>query len=211
MNTKTLLLAALLFFSIGAKSQDTIRVTHQYYVTVFSKSLKYPVLVEWWETKKRDECNSPIPRKDQFQPDPYLQRETNLQQYYKGQHIDRGHMCPAASNECFGEEALTECFYFSNMAPQYHQLNAGDWEALEKRTRSLADQYDSVKVWAGSVGTMKKMGPVSIPIQCWKVIYIKKTKTYEAYVFDNLPTKSKGLDHWKQDVSYVEKLTGFKF
>jgi endonuclease G len=171
----------------------------------------YPILVEWWETKKRDDCDYPIPRKDQFQPDPQIKKETDLQQYYKGQRIDRGHMCPAASNECYGEQALTQCFYFSNIAPQYHQLNAGDWEVLEKRTRSLADQYDSVRVWAGSVGTMKKMGLVSVPIQCWKVIYVAKTKTYEAYVFDNLPTKSKGLNHWKQDLGYVENLTGFKF
>ena len=200
---------ALLFLLTSAKSQDTVRINHLYYTTVFSKSLRYPVIVEWWETKKRDECDNPIPRKDQFKPDPLLKKETNLQQYYKGQHIDRGHMSPAASNECFGEQALIECFYFSNMAPQYHQLNAGDWESLEKYTRKLADQYDSIHVWAGSVGTMKKMGAVSIPIQCWKVIYVPKTKTYEAYVFDNLPTKSKGINHWKKDLEFVKQLTGF--
>jgi DNA/RNA endonuclease G (NUC1) len=50
-----------------------------------------------------------------------------------------------------------------------------------------------------------------IPTKCWKVIYIKKTKTYEYYIFNNTPDKPVGLDKWKVKKEEVEKLTGFKF
>ena len=119
-------------------------------------------------------------------------------------------MCPAADNQC-DSKLLTECFYFSNMAPQYHSLNAGVWKTLEIRTRELAEQLDSVKVWCGSVGKVSQIGEVSVPTKCWKVIYIKKTKVWEAYVFENTKEQSKKLDKLKVKLSDVEKLTGFKF
>ena len=208
-------------------SQETIK--HHGYTTTYDRKLHYPVLVEWWETKARCGCDNPIPRKDQFAPDPLDVNNTDLEKGYvqinkdqkeagkKG--YDRGHMCPAADNECLGEQALTECFYFSNMAPQTHSLNAGDWKTLETRTRDLSagndkhniPPYDSIHVWCGSIGIAQTDGIINVPAKCWKVIYIKSTKTYEAYIFDNSFDKPAGLDHWKVSVSDVEKITGYRF
>jgi endonuclease G len=211
MKNRILLIIGLFFICLSVHSQDTIRIKHINYVTVFSKSLKYPVLVEWWDTKSKDECPSKLPRSDKFQPDPYLKRYTDLESSYKGQHIDRGHMCPAASNECSGEEVLIECFYFSNMAPQYHSLNAGDFKSVEVYTRNLAEKYDSVHVWAGSIGVAKVIGQVSVPTKCWKVIHIKKTNEWFGFLFNNTPDKPTGIDSHRVDVSEITKLTGFKF
>ena len=188
MKKVLLIITLLAFFAMGGKTQDTIRIKHINYVTVFNKILKYPVLVEWYETKAKDGCSTPLARKDQFAPDPLLLKETNVVKDYIGSGTDRGHMCPAASNECMTPQVLTECFYMSNMAPQYHSLNAGDWKSLETLTRNLAIQQDSIRVWAGSVGVAKKVGTVSVPTQCWKVIYIVKTKEYLAYIFNNMYT-----------------------
>lgn len=226
---KTIFTVIFIVLCIVCKAQDTVTIKHHSYITTYSKSLHYPILVEWWETKAKDGCTNPIPRKDQFAPDPMLPSETKLQFDYdlankmhkqkelKG--FDRGHMCPAASNECEGDQVLTECFYFSNMAPQYHAINAGDWKTLEELTRMLATGdvkkkipiYDSIHVWAGSVGSAEKFGSISIPTRCWKVIYINKTKEYQAYIFNNTPDKPVGLEHWKVSVEDVEKLTGFTF
>jgi len=205
----------------GLKAQDTVRLVHQNYTAVYSKSLHYPVLVEWWETKAKDACANQLPRKDQFGPDPLLVSETKIQSDYdlankthksKGlKGFDRGHMCPAASNECSGNLVLTECFYFSNMAPQYHALNAGDWKTLETLTRNIAIQEDSVHVWSGSVGSVEKFGTTSVPSKCWKVIYIVKTKEYQAYIFDNVDGKQTGLPSHKVNIQDVIKLTGFSF
>ncbi len=206
---KLLYIFILVFFSIGLKAQDTIRIKHLNYTTVFSKSMKYPVLVEWWETKAKN-CSNPLPRKDQFQKDPLLPIETDLIKDYVGSGTDKGHMCPAASNECLGAQVLTECFYFSNMAPQYHNLNAGDWEKIEKLTRQLAVKNDSVFVWAGSLGVAKKFNRLIIPLQCWKVVYCKKTGIKTAYLFNNTNDNSKNRIQ-NVSVSQIEKLTNFKF
>jgi endonuclease G len=211
-NTKTIITALLLLVTFNiVHAQDTIRLKHINYTTVYSKSLKYPVLVEWWETKAIVQCKNQLARKDQFAPDPLLPKETDLNDDYVGSGTDRGHMCPAATNECLGEKVLTECFYFSNMAPQYHSLNAGDWKSLETYTRELALKYDSIKIWAGSVGVAKKIKSLSVPTKCWKVIYIKQTKTYKVYIFNNDTSKPDGFENNEVKLPDVEKLTGFKF
>jgi len=183
-------------------SQDTVRLIHKNYTTVFSKSKKYPVLVEWWLTKSKVVCDNPIPRTDKFLPDPLLKEHTNLQESYTKSGFDRGHMSPAADNQCLGVEVLRESFYFSNMSAQYHSLNAGDWKSLETKTRELSKVYDSIKVWSGNIGEIKKIGQVSVPSICWKVIYIKSRNEYEYYVFKNEKIKPNGIEDNK--VSYEE-------
>jgi endonuclease G len=201
----------VLFLSVPLKAQDTVRLVHKEYVTVFSKSLKYPVLVEWWITKEKLSCHKPIPRQDKFAPDPLLIGHTDLTNDYIGSGYDRGHMAPAADNQCSGQDAMIESFYFSNMAPQYGQLNRGDWKTLEMRTRELAKSLDSVKVWTGSVGEKTKIGRVSVPDKCWKVIYIKSKKEWKAYIFNNDQSKADGIENNEVKVKEVEKLTNFKF
>ena len=188
-----------------------VKLQHARYTSLYSTTLHYPIKVEWWETRNRVGCTNPLPRKDAFGPDPQLVNETNLAKDYVGSGLDRGHMCPAADNECGDSRLLIECFYFSNMAPQYHSLNAGDWKKLEERTRHLALQYDSVMVWCGSVGSAKRIGTTTVPTKCWKVIYVKSTKTWECYIFNNTPDKPVGLPHWSVNKDVVEKLTGYTF
>ena len=167
-------------------------------------------MVEWWITKNTLTCVDKVKRGDKFIPDPLLLNETNLQSDYTGAGFDRGHNMPAADAVC-DQEANEESFYFSNMTAQYPALNRGDWKALEMLSRNTALEQDSVKVWCGSVGVEKKIGTTSVPTQCWKVIYIAKTKEYMAFIFDNNTTKADGIDNNKVNITNVEKLTGFKF
>jgi endonuclease G len=208
---KLFLLLGIILVSINAKSQDLVTIKHINYTTTFSKSLKYPVLVEWWETKANTNCSKPLPRKDQFQADPELPKETDLLKDYVGSGYDRGHMCPAASNLCGGDVVLKECFYFSNMSAQLHRLNAGDWKSLEVNTRNLVIEKDSIHIWCGNVGEIKKIGSVSVPAQCWKVVYIAKTKEYKAYLFNNDDSKPDGFENNLVPILVIEKLTKRKF
>lgn len=200
-----ILMSSLLF------SQDTIRIKHTNYTTVFSKTKHYPVLVEWWTTKSMVTCTTPLKRKDNFKPDPQLIKETDIAKDYVGSGTDRGHMMPAADNLCQTPQIQDECFYFSNMSAQYHSLNAGDWKSLETLTRKLSTEQDSIKVWCGNVGEVKRIGRVAVPKQCWKVIYIKKSNTYYSYLFDNTTTKPDGIENNLVKLEVIEKLTGFKF
>ena len=201
----------ILLFSISTYSQDTIRLKHTNYTSLFSKSKHYPVMVEWWITKSMVTCPSPLKRKDNFKPDPLLVKETDLSEDYKGSGYNRGHMMPAAENLCQTPQVQDECFYFSNMSAQYHSLNAGDWKSLETLTRKLATEQDSIKVWCGNVGEIKRIGRVAVPKQCWKVVYIKKSNTYYSYLFDNTTNKPDGIENNLVKIEVIEKLTGFKF
>ena len=206
-----LFVTILAFFAVGGKAQDIVVLKHTNYTSHFSKSKKYPVMVEWWETKAKVGCANPLPRKDAFQPDPQAIVETDIKADYVGSGYDRGHMSPAASNQCQTAGVQIESFYMSNMSAQTHRLNAGDWKSLEVMTREWAVKDDSVHIWAGNVGEIKKIGKVSVPKQCWKVVYYKKSKEWMAFLFENDESKPDGIYNNKVELVDIEKLTGFKF
>ena len=156
-------------------------------------------------------CSTPLKRKDNFKPDPKLPEETDIGKDYVNSGLDRGHMMPAADNLCQTQEIQDECFYFSNMAAQYHRLNAGDWKSLETFVRNEAQKKDSIRVWAGNLGESHKIGRVSVPKQCWKVIYIKNENKFRAFLFENDKSNPNGFDDNEVPVEKIEKLTGFKF
>lgn len=199
-------LLLLVLFAFPLQAQDEITLKHKNYTTVFSKSKKYPVHVEWWVTKSGLECANPVARKDKFIPDPLLKKDSDVADDYVGSGFDRGHLAPAADNRCGGAEVMEESFFFTNMAPQYPGLNRGQWKNLEEWTRYLATQHDSVLVKAGCVGEAKKIKRLSIPTHCWKVIYVKKLNETTAYVFPNVPEKSVSFEMHMVKVDSIAKL-----
>jgi endonuclease G len=208
---KALLLVALLVISVTLFAQDVVVLKHTNYTSHFSKSKKYPVMVEWWETKAKIACATPLPRKDNFKPDPLLPTETDLVNDYVGSGYDRGHLMPAKSNQCQTQSVQDECFYFSNMAAQTHRLNAGDWKSLETLTREIAAREDSVHIWAGNVGEIKRIGKVAVPKQCWKVVYSKTSNEWMFFLFENDLSNPDGINNNKVLREDIEKLTGLKF
>lgn len=208
---KVLFLVTLLVISVTLFAQDVVVLKHTNYTSHFSKSKRYPVMVEWWETRAKIGCSNPLPRKDNFKPDPLLPNETNIGNDYLKSGYDRGHLMPAKSNQCQTQSVQDECFYYSNMAAQTHRLNAGDWKSLETMTREWAIRDDSVHIWAGNVGELKKIGKVSVPTKCWKVVYFKKSKEWMAFLFDNDQSKPDGIYNNKVELIDIEKLTGLKF
>ena len=208
---KLLLLTTLLFAFVVTFSQDVVVLKHTNYTSHYSKSKKYPVMVEWWETKAKIVCVTPLPRKDNFKPDPLLPTETDLVNDYVGSGYDRGHLMPAKSNQCQTQSVQDECFYFSNMAAQTHRLNAGDWKSLETLTREIAAREDSVHIWAGNVGEIKRIGKVAVPKQCWKVVYSKTSNEWMFFLFENDLSNPDGINNNKVLREDIEKLTGLKF
>lgn len=204
----TLIFVLIVFILIA---QDVVKIKHTNYTTHFSKSKKYPVLVEWVTTKAMVGCPTPLKRKDNFKPDPQLVAESNIGADYVKSGYDRGHVMPAADNLCQTPQVQDECFYFTNMIPQTHRLNAGDWKSVETLSRDLAYTNGEVKVWAGAIGEQKKIGGISVPDKCWKVIYIKNTKQWLAFVFNNDLSQPNGYNDNAVKKEEVEKLSGFKF
>jgi endonuclease G len=206
---KQFLLLILLFSTTLLFGQDVVILKHQNYTSHFSKSKRYPVMVQWETTTAMVGCPTPLKRKDNFKPDPQLVDETNIAFYYLKSGYDRGHVMPAADNLCQTPQIQDECFYFSNMIPQTHRLNAGDWKSLETATRNWALISAKVRVWSGAIGEEKKIGLVSIPTQCWKVVNIADKWT--AYLFNNDLSNPDGFNNNEVPLSQIEKLTGFTF
>lgn len=208
--TISLILLSLLFIS-SSSNQDIVVLKHNNYTSTFSISKKYPVMVEWWVTKSMVTCTTPLKRKDNFKPDPLSPIHTNIAKDYVGSGFDRGHMMPAADNLCQTQLIQDESFYFSNMSAQYHRLNAGDWKSLETFTRDESKTKDSIHVWAGNVGEVKKIGSVSVPKYCWKVIHLKKENKWIAYLFENNLSTPDGFKNNEVSLEEITSLTGFKF
>jgi endonuclease G len=194
-----------------SQTPDTITVTHKYYSTTFDRTKHYPVVVKYWLTKKMYTCKTKIKRTNKFTPDPALPDDTNLKNDYRRSGYDRGHNMPAEDNTC-SSVGMNQCFYYSNMTPQTHSLNAGPWKTLETYARKQAKKYDSVLVWCGSVSLSDSViGRVSVPDYCWKIIYIKKLDVSEAYSFKNDISPSEPLESYKVSVDSIYHLSGFKY
>ena len=206
---KKLLLGLLLFISFTVNAQ-TVVLKHKTYISTYDTIKNYPVLVEYWLTKNMLICTTRIPRGTAFKPDPLLKKQTDLQNSYDKSGYDRGHNMNAEDNRC-DKVGMDESFYFSNMTPQVPQLNRGVWKTLETQVRSTAESADSVKVWMGSIGEVKKVGKLSIPSHCWKVIYVKKTNEYYAWIFPNIIPTNTTTRFYEVKVSEVEKISGLKF
>lgn len=175
----------LVIFVFGLFAQENcVQIKHDYFTASFDTTLYYPQIVSWWLTKEMIVCDYPFQRLSKFNPDPKLKKYTNLSRYYRRSGYDQGHNMPAADNKC-NPKAMYECFYFSNITPQHPNLNRGEWMKLENYTRNIAERFDSVKVLCGSLGCLKKIGKITVPQFCWKIIYIKKLNQYEAYIFNN--------------------------
>lgn len=205
-----IVLLSLLFVS-SSQIKNEVVLKHTNYTSTFSISKKYPVMVEWWVTKAMVSCPTPLKRKDNFKPDPLLPQHTDIAKDYVGSGYDRGHMMPAADNLCQTQQIQDESFYFSNMAAQTHRLNAGDWKSLETFTRDESKLKDSIHVWAGNVGEIKKIGNVSVPKYCWKVIHIKKENKWVAYLFENNTSNPDGFKNNEVTLKEITSLTGFTF
>ena len=205
-----IVLLSLLFLS-SSQTKNEFVLKHTNYTSTFSISKKYPVMVEWWLTKAMVSCPTPLKRKDNFKPDPLLPQHTDIAKDYVGSGYDRGHMMPAADNLCQTQLVQDESFYFSNMSAQTPQLNRGDWKSLETFTREESKIKDSIHVWVGNVGEIKKIGRVSVPKYCWKVIYIKKENKWIAYLFENNTSNPDGFKNNEVTLKEITSLTGFTF
>ena len=197
---------------VNIKGQDTVILHHKYYTSIFIKSKHIPLLVEYTLTKEMLSCKKKIKRKNNFAPDPDLPEATNINKDYVKSGYDRGHNMSAEDNTC-NKEAMNECFYFSNMFPQLHSLNGGVWKKLENQERAEAKQYGKIKVFIGSIGTLKKIGPdsVVVPAYCWKVIYIESKNIYECYIFPNKKPKSSDFSFYTISIANLEQKTHIEF
>ena len=159
-----------------------------------------------------------LPRESRFTDDPAIVGEATTEDYVKSGY-DRGHMAPAADMK-WSEGAMHESFYMTNICPQIHGLNAGDWKDLEEHVRTMATKHDHIYVCCGPIvsSTQYTIGRYSdarvvIPDAFFKVLLRKKASGdwtaigFEMYnVAGNYPLAAYALS-----IDSLESLTGLDF
>ena len=161
------------------------------------------------------QTKGPVERYNKFDADPQVKGATAQWWDYKNTTYDRGHLVPAGDMK-WDQTAMRECFYLSNIAPQNHTFNEGDWNYLENRVRGWANFYGKVYVVCGPIVSEhpETIGEncIAVPDSFYKVVLCNMRGTWKAvgFVCANNATHHY-LNHYCRTVDYVENLTGIDF
>ena len=195
------------------KTNTNELVKHQYFILSYNEEAEQANWVAY-DLKKEFLKNNHYKR-PYFISDPLVKTKSADWRNYKNSGFDKGHLCPAA-DMAFDLDAYNDTFYTSNISPQSHDFNAGNWNYLEQKVRYWAAKFDGVFVITGgvfnnsknSIGTEK----VIVPDYFYKIIldYDHKTLKTIAFLIPNQKT-NKAFADYAVSVDQVEKLTGIDF
>lgn len=191
-----------------------IVVVHTAYILSFNTSTNLAHWVAWHLTSEHSSGH--CSRTNDFRADDMLPSNHRIDEYaYRDSNFDRGHMCPAGDNK-WSARAMSESFLMSNICPQNHELNGGDWEKLESRCRGWAKHYGEVFIAAGPIfynDDYQTLGEnrVAVPDAFFKVVLrIGKKPAALGFVYPNEGTHHP-MDYYVKSVDEVEEITGLDF
>lgn len=198
---------------VGAERQEQV-IEHIGYTVSYNPEWRVP---NWVAYELTDfESGGEEKRSNHFLPDPLVEGDPVVTGDYKNSGYDRGHMAPAADMK-WSEQAMRESFYMTNMCPQLHNLNAGDWKSLEDMGREWARKYGSVYIACGpiveegfsTIGTVRK---IAIPSAFFKVFLRSDGEGWTSIGFV-MPNEagSKPLMTYMLPVNEIEARTGIDF
>lgn len=188
-------------------------VKHLGYTTNYDTTLLIPIWVAYELTD--DEVVGTEERSNKFIPDPDLTGWCATTQDYTNSGYDRGHMAPAGDMK-WDKQAMKESFYMSNICPQNHNLNAGDWKELEEQVRDWTIKNQKIYVVCGPIvgKDYKTIGEnrVAVPESFFKVVLMYKDGSWRAlgFLFKNESGQRK-LEEYTRSVDEIEKITKLDF
>lgn len=195
-----LLLALCVTFSLGS---ETV-VQHHSYKTYYDAALREPDSVAYDLSPQMTACDPQI-RKDAFKADPLIPGSATPSDYTNSGY-DKGHLFSYDDAQC-SEVDKIECFYMSNMLPQLHPFNAGDWKILEIQERRWA-KSQRLHIIAGGCGSLGKLkAGENIPQFMWKAILVNGRYLYWIMPNSN-DTHGHKYDYWLKSKTEFDKATG---
>lgn len=184
------------------------------YTVSYNKATLLPNWVAWHLTADRLEGPAKRPNRA-FHEDTDVPEPRAVDADYYNSGYDRGHLCPAADNK-WSVDAMYESFLFTNMCPQNHNLNIGDWNEMEQACRRWAKAYGSVYIVSGPIlykGKHKTIGKnkVVVPEAFFKVVLcMEGTPKAIGFIYKNAAgNRPKG--DYVNTVDEVERITGIDF
>lgn len=193
--------------------QHSQTINHKAYTVDYNEEWRLPNWVAYSLTDKQ--TKGPVERYNKFEPDPLVKGATAQYWDYKNTNYDRGHMVPAGDMK-WDRTAMEECFYLSNICPQNHTMNEGDWNYLENRVRGWANFFGKVYVVCGPIvrENPEVIGGncIAVPDSFYKVVLCNMRGEWNAigFVMPNV-AQQRNLSHYCRTVDYVERLTGIDF
>ncbi len=189
-------------------------IQHTGYTTSYNADNKIPNWVAWELTPSRLVENES--RTNKFFPDPQLPEEEAVTTHdYTGSGYDRGHMCPAGDNR-WHWKAMMESFYMTNVCPQNHNLNSGDWNDLEVKCREWAKKEGKIYIVCGPILYNKEHQTIGehkvvVPEAFFKVVLaMGEHPKAIGFIYKNTSTNNR-LDSYVNSVDDVERITGIDF
>lgn len=188
-------------------------IEHVGYTVSYNADNRIPNWVAWMLTPSR--FVEVVSRSNDFMPDPAVRENAVTTADYKKSGYDRGHMCPAADNR-WRNQAMVECFYMTNICPQNHNLNRGDWKELEEACRDWTMQYDTLHVACGPILYKKEKARIGVhrvlvPDAFFKVVLrLKPVPSAIGFIYKNT-SGNKPLDSYINSIDEVERITGIDF
>lgn len=190
-------------------------VRHKFYALSYLEKYEIPEWVAWELTANR--LNQEwVQRTNNFRPDPKVETGSATPDDYRNTRFDRGHLVPAA-DMAFSEEAMSETFYLSNIAPQDPAFNKGVWRELEELTRDWAKRFKHLYVVTGPVFNAPVKfwigeNQVAVAPAFYRVILDldEPEKKAVAFVIPN-QLSTERIETYATTIDEVENLTGIDF
>ena len=199
-----------------AKMEGTseILLKREGFFVSYNKELRIPNWVAWHLTAAHTSGDNY--RDGQlFTEDNEIPRPRATDSDYYGSTYDRGHMCPSGDNK-WSKKAQEESFLFTNVCPQNHELNKGDWNDLAQQCRYWAKRQGDLYIVAGPIfynGVRNTVGrnKVAVPDAFFKVILADRSKAQAiGFVYPNR-AGHKDMTAYVKSIDEIEQLTGIDF
>jgi len=196
------------------KSADEMILKRAGYTSSYNKRLKVASWVAWHLTA--DHTSGPHKRKGvEYLEDMDVPAPRSEKSDYWNTGWDRGHQCPSGDNK-WSREAQQQCFLYSNMCPQNHDLNGGDWNDLEIKCRTWAQRFGDIYIATGPIFRSQQprtvgRNKVGIPDAFYKVVLCMRGEPKAiGFIYENKSGHSSIQSH-AMSVDEVEKETGIDF
>lgn len=145
---------------------------------------------------------------------PNLKGRQASREDYANSGWDKGHMVPKADLK-WSADAYIESFYFTNVCPQDHNFNNGDWRKLEEFVRRMADKFGTVYIICGPIFNENHYGSlgknnVAIPDAFFKAILAPKDSGFIAigFVMNNSSSTRQNYRNCALCIDDLERITG---
>ena len=200
--------------SLASKVNNGIMLNRTAYTVCYNAKAMLPHWVAW--TLTSDHVNGKYSRGGiKFQEDEDVPAPRATDADYRGSGYDRGHICPSGDNK-WNEDAQRESFLLTNVCPQGHNLNAGDWNEMEQQCRRWAERYGKIYIVSGPILYKKKhktigRNKVVVPEAFFKVVLrLGDDPKAIGFIYKNEDgNRPKG--DYVNSIDQVERITGIDF